>query len=114
MNRKHVLKLTAGLAVATFLFVQTVGPASAFHCYVANKPAGAGAGTDDDIRLAGQSGNLVYTGGAFLSTEETGLDHDIFVRGQPVPVGIQGLGSLPPQPHVSGDDENGVQELELE
>lgn len=113
MNRKHVLKFVAGVAVVAFLFVHTAGQASAFHCYVANKPNGAGAGTEDDLRMAGISDNLVYTGGAFVSTEETGLDHDIFVRGQPLPfdVGIQGAGTLPEQPHVSGDDENGVQSI---
>lgn len=93
--------------VATALVVLMAGPALAFHCYVEDKPAGAGTGTFDDIHQAGQSGKLYFTG-AFL---DVGIGEDIFVRGQPVDVGVQGIGTLPEAPHVSGSEEHGVNSL---
>ena len=90
--------------------IVVVGPASAFHCYVADKPTGAGAATFDDIKPAGKSGNAIVTG-AFISGSEVGEEEDVFIRGQQVDEGIQGLGTLPSQPHDNGSEDHGVNAL---
>lgn len=95
---------------AAALVVLMAGPAFAFHCYVEDKPAGAGAGTFADIQPAGESGKLYITG-AFLDGSEFGIEEDIFLRGQPVDVGVQGVGTLPQAPHDSGSEEHGVNSL---
>ena len=99
------------LTIATLLsLVLMAGPAFALHCYVADKPTGAGAVTEADLKVNG-AGKLIAPG-AFISAEETGLDHDLFIRGQPIedPF-VAGMGLLPSPPHHRGSPTHGVQEL---
>lgn len=96
------------LAALTAMLALPAQAAFAFHCTVADKPAGAGAGTLADVREAGASGKLVYTGGAFL---EVAPGVEVFVRGQPVDIGVQGIGTLPHGPHANGPDDHGVIDL---
>jgi hypothetical protein len=106
------MRRTLVVALAfVFMFGLMAGPAFAFHCYVEDKPNGAGAVTFADLKVAGNSGKLVAPG-AFISTEVTGLDHDLFIRGKPAedPL-VVGEGSLPEQPHTRGSDEHGVQDI---
>ncbi len=114
-RRLVVLLVTLATAAA---FILSASPAFAFHCYVENKPNGAGSVTEEDLKVAGNSGKVVAPG-AFIDTSETGLEHDLFIRGQPVPQDdedefIVGLGTLPSQPHDAGNTSNGVQALEFE
>jgi hypothetical protein len=111
MSSKLALKLGVAVSGALLAGVMVAGPASAFHCYVADKPAGAGAATFDDIKPAGDSGNFIVTG-AFIAGSEIGTEEDVFIRGQQVDEGIQGLGSLPAQPHDNGSEDHGVNALE--
>jgi hypothetical protein len=91
--------------------------ALAFDCYVANKPAGAGAVTEAEIKSAGNSGQLTAPG-AFIDTSVTGLPVDIFIRGGLAheareEEGIVGIGTLPVQPHCRGGA-GGVQTIDPE
>jgi hypothetical protein len=107
MRRLVLLMVTTMLALAVM-----AGPAFALHCYVADKPNGAGAVTLEDLKVNG-AGKLIAPG-AFVSTEETGATHDIFIRGQPIddPF-VTGEGLLPSPPHHRGSETHGVQEFDF-
>jgi hypothetical protein len=112
LTRRLVFALTALALVATFLV--SASPVGAFHCYVGDKPQGAGAVAEGDIKDAGKSGKQVAPG-AFLDGSEIGLDVDVFIRGKPVgEEEVVGIGTLPEQPHVNGSADHGVLELEFE
>lgn len=105
--------IKAGI-VALGLFALTAGQTLAFDCYVANKPAGAGAVDLTDIKEAGRSGKTVAPG-AFISGAAIGTGVDIFIRGNEHPADAPvGIGTLPSQPHCKGSATNGVQTIEPE
>jgi hypothetical protein len=101
--------LGAGLVVLT----PTAG--FAVHCYVANKPADAGAVGFGDIKVAGNSEQLVAPG-AFIDGDEIGSPVDLILRGGAdnpfLDLAGESAGSLPPQPHDNGSETNGVLSLE--
>jgi hypothetical protein len=102
----------AGSLLAGAMALGATGTASAFHCYVENKPEGAGASSLSEIKPAGKSGNAVLTGAFVSASEFGGPEVDVFRRGQPVDDDeLVGLGTLPSQPHENGGL-NGVQSLD--
>ena len=118
---RHLRKLAVAGAGVALLTALTVGQAAAFHCYVADKPDDAGNKTTfevttetlDGAQVAGNSGNIVLRGAfADVTVGGTTVAEDVFIRGQPVDEGVQGLGTLPSEPHDNGSDEHGVLSLE--
>jgi hypothetical protein len=110
MKKMRFIGLIAGAGLALGI----AGQASAFHCYVADKPSGAGTATLGDIKPAGTSDNLVLPGAFINASEFGGPDQEVFFRGQPVdeegaPVG---LGTLPEAPHEAGSPDHGVLEID--
>lgn len=74
-RRVVTLATTTGVLAA-----MSAAPALALHCSNAEKPLGAGAITLSDVKVAGNSGQLVLPGG-FVSADEVGSDHDVFLHG---------------------------------
>ncbi len=115
MKKMQIFGLLAGAGIA----LGVAGQASAFHCYVADKPEGAGAVTLDDLKPAGESGNLTAPG-AFINLQELDPslpDQEVFFRGQPVPPeegDPVGLGTLPEAPHEAGSPDHGVLDIGFE
>ena len=109
MKKRSLVALVGAVVLSLSL---GASQALAFHCYVENKPDGAGAASFEDAKLTG-NGEKIVLPGAFINVSEFGgPDQDVFRRGQPVDVGepIVGLGSLPSQPHENGGSD-GVQSL---
>ncbi|WP_059172775.1 hypothetical protein [Bacillus sp. FJAT-27445] len=105
-KRKSLVRILLLSSVFTF---STAAVASAHYCYVANKPNGAGAVTEEDLKVTG-NGKLVAPG-AFIDLSSEGLK-DVFIRGgekSPEPF-VVGEGSLHNSPAtVKGSPKNGVQ-----
>lgn len=107
-------RLAAVIGISAGALLTSAAPASAVHCYVTDKPTGAGAITFAealDPNQAGKSGKAYYTG-AFVTFPS---GDDVFIRGPEEFPGpdVQGTGGLPQQPHDNGSEDHGVNSLDI-
>lgn len=93
-------KLVMGGLLAGSMVLGAASPADALWCGVADKPAGAGAVTEE--KAAGNSGRVVFNGGFFSEPEG-----DFFIHG-PLKVGFQNLGGLKHEQVDRGTPDHGV------
>ncbi|WP_316572501.1 hypothetical protein [Neobacillus sp. YIM B06451] len=110
-KRKSLVRILVLSSVFTF---STAAVASAHYCYVANKPSGAGAVTEEDLKVTG-NGKLVAPG-AFFDLSSEGLK-DVFIRGgdKSGEEFIVGGGSMHNSPAtVKGSPKNGVQKYHFD
>ncbi|OCA85938.1 hypothetical protein A8F94_13905 [Bacillus sp. FJAT-27225] len=107
---KGLIRVVFLSSVFTFSFAAAT---SAHYCYVANKPSGAGAVTEENLKVTG-NGKLVAPG-AFIDLSSEGLK-DVFIRGgeksdEPFVVGEGSLHNSPAT--VRGSKTNGVQKYKF-
>ena len=114
-RRRLLFKVVFPMGIVVLLALLSATSAFANHCYVADKPDGAGThvtvnpdGSADGVSEAGNSGNLIVQG-AFVDVSAFGVTQEVFIRGQSIDAGVQGVGTLPEQPLGAGSQDHGVQ-----